>query len=71
MRRLSRFIHLAAALAATCALAATGPSTAQQPLRIGFVYVSPIGDAGWTFQHDQGPSARSWRTWPKAPTQSG
>ncbi len=23
-------------------------------LKIGFVYVSPIGDAGWTFQHDQG-----------------
>jgi len=21
---------------------------------IGFVYVSPIGDAGWTYQHDQG-----------------
>ena len=21
---------------------------------MGFVYVSPIGDAGWTYQHDQG-----------------
>jgi len=27
---------------------------AQEPLRIGFVYVSPVGEAGWTFQHDLG-----------------
>jgi len=26
----------------------------QQPLKVGFVYVSPVGDAGWTYQHDQG-----------------
>lgn len=24
------------------------------PLNIGFVYVSPIGEAGWTYQHDLG-----------------
>lgn len=24
------------------------------PLKIGFIYVSPVGQAGWTFQHDQG-----------------
>ncbi len=24
------------------------------PLKIGFVYVSPIGEAGWTYQHEQG-----------------
>ena len=23
-----------------------------EPLKVGFVYVSPIGDAGWTYQHD-------------------
>jgi len=23
------------------------------PLQVGFVYVSPIGQAGWTYQHDQ------------------
>lgn len=27
---------------------------AAEPLKVGFVYVSPIGDAGWTFQHDLG-----------------
>jgi simple sugar transport system substrate-binding protein len=25
-----------------------------EPLKIGFVYVGPVGDAGWTFAHDQG-----------------
>ncbi|MCZ6797895.1 MAG: BMP family ABC transporter substrate-binding protein, partial [Gammaproteobacteria bacterium] len=24
------------------------------PDNVGFVYVTPIGDAGWTYQHDQG-----------------
>ena len=30
---------------------------AQEPLKIGFVYVSPVGDAGWTYQHDLGRRA--------------
>jgi simple sugar transport system substrate-binding protein len=25
-----------------------------EPLKVGFVYVSPVGDAGWTSQHDLG-----------------
>ena len=29
------------------------PALAAAPLQVGFVYVSPIGPAGWTFQHDQ------------------
>lgn len=35
-------------------LALALPSWAQntKPLAIGFIYVSPIGDAGWTHQHD-------------------
>jgi simple sugar transport system substrate-binding protein len=38
------------------ALATTGATAAQgaEPLKVGFVYVSPIGDAGWTFQHESG-----------------
>ena len=27
------------------------------PLRVGFVYVSPIGEAGWSYQHDLGRRA--------------
>jgi basic membrane protein A and related proteins len=30
---------------------------AAEPLQVGFVYVSPIGQAGWTFQHDQARQA--------------
>ena len=33
---------------------------AESSMTVGFVYVSPIGDAGWSFAHDQG----RWRVWP-------
>jgi basic membrane protein A and related proteins len=45
-------------LKATASLAAVGiglPAFGQDgPLKVGFIYVGPIGDGGWTFQHDQG-----------------
>lgn len=37
--------------------AAETPAARTAPLKIGFVYVSPIGDAGWTYQHEQGRMA--------------
>jgi len=30
------------------------PPKMAEPLKVGFVYVSPIGDAGWTTQHNRG-----------------
>ena len=33
--------------------AAAAP-VAAEPLKVGFVYVSPVGDAGWTSQHNAG-----------------
>lgn len=46
------------AAAGTALLAGGGAAWAQEePLKIGFVYVSPIGDAGWTYQHDLGRRA--------------
>ena len=36
------------------AIALSPAAFAAQPLGVGFVYVSPIGDAGWTKQHDSG-----------------
>ena len=27
---------------------------AAEPLQVGFVYVGPVGDFGWSYQHDQG-----------------
>ena len=61
-----------ATLAATAALvgcgkkeeapaAASAPASeaaaASEPLKIAFAYVGPVGDAGWTFAHDQGRKA--------------
>lgn len=42
--------------AVALALSLAAPATAQQqePLKVGFVYVSPIGEAGWTWQQDIG-----------------
>jgi basic membrane protein A and related proteins len=43
--------------AAVLGLAASLPAFSAEPLKVGFVYVSPIGDAGWTYQHDLGRKA--------------
>ncbi len=32
---------------------ATG-ATAQEKTKVGFIYVGPIGDGGWTYEHDKG-----------------
>jgi simple sugar transport system substrate-binding protein len=41
--------------ASAATLATLGlPVRAQEPLKIGFIYVGPVGDGGWTYQHDQG-----------------
>ena len=37
--------------ALACALACHA-AIAADPLQVGFIYVSPVGQAGWTFQHD-------------------
>ena len=43
--------------AAALALGLAGAATAQEKLKIGFIYVGPVGDHGWTYQHDQGRKA--------------
>ncbi|WBU51928.1 BMP family ABC transporter substrate-binding protein [Paracoccus sp. SCSIO 75233] len=48
------FLATAATLTALSAL----PALAQdEPLKVGFIYVGPVGDGGWTYQHDQGRQA--------------
>lgn len=44
------------ALAAAAALSVTAglPAHAADPLKVAFVYVGPVGDAGWTYAHEQG-----------------
>ena len=34
-----------------------GGCASAKDLKVGFIYVSPIGDAGWSFAHDQGRQA--------------
>ncbi|MBA5636584.1 BMP family ABC transporter substrate-binding protein [Duganella sp. LX20W] len=43
-----------ATLAATLGMAAAAPAQAAEPFKVGFVYVGPVGDAGWTYAHEQG-----------------
>src|SRR5450830_249116 len=45
-----------AAPAAAPAAAAPAPAAAA-PLKVAFVYIGPVGDAGWTFAHDNGRKA--------------
>ncbi|HAW49225.1 MAG TPA: BMP family ABC transporter substrate-binding protein [Roseovarius sp.] len=33
---------------------ATGTAVAQDKTKVGFIYVGPIGDGGWTYEHDKG-----------------
>ncbi len=47
---LTKIIRKLPLMALACAM--TGASQAAD--NVGFVYVSPIGDAGWTYQHDLG-----------------
>ncbi len=42
------------AVLATALTMAGAVVQASEPLKVGFIYVSPIGDAGWTFQHETG-----------------
>ena len=52
--------NLVAALAAACFISPfsfISSATAAEPVKAAFVYVSPITEAGWTRQHDEGRKA--------------
>ena len=66
MQSLTLAVVLAAGLAgcakseppkAAAPAAAPAPAAKPEPLKIGFIYVGPVADAGWTFAHDQGRKA--------------
>jgi basic membrane protein A len=47
--------NLAAVLAAACfSLSTPAQTPAPAPLKVGFVYVTPVTDAGWVHQHEEG-----------------
>ncbi|GJL88592.1 MAG: BMP family ABC transporter substrate-binding protein [Minwuia thermotolerans] len=43
--------------AAVAALAIGGVAKAEEKLKIGFVYCCPVGDLGWSYEHDEGRKA--------------
>ena len=55
--------NLVAALAAACFISPVfsetppAPTASKTPLKIGFLYVAPLTDAGWVRQHDEGRKA--------------
>ncbi len=49
-----RFVR---SIVAVGAVPFAGAATAQAPLGVGFVYVGPVGEAGWTYSHDVGRRA--------------
>ncbi len=39
---------------AALALGLAGAAMAQDKTKVGFIYVGPVGDLGWTYEHNQG-----------------
>ncbi len=77
MRRFA-WIALAAAVALSAGCGKEDPApkaepvkastAAPEPLKVGFVYVSPVGDAGWTTQHNAGREQMAKALGPKVIT---
>jgi len=51
MKKRTFFASVAAAMFATAALAG---SHGDGPVKVGFIFVGPVGDGGWTYEHNQG-----------------
>jgi basic membrane protein A len=54
VKNLTRRAFACAAASAALAPRAFAQQPSAVPLKVGFVYVTPVGDAGWTWQHEQG-----------------
>lgn len=46
-----------AGAAVALGLGLTGAAGAAEKTRVGFIYVGPVGDGGWTYEHDQARQA--------------
>ncbi len=54
-RQITRLLGSSLAMAAAPSL--LRPARAADPLKVGFIYLGPVGDFGWTYQHDVGRKA--------------
>jgi len=50
-------VSVMGALAMCIGLGAGSAGAGDEPLKVGFVYVGPIGDHGWTYRHNEGRMA--------------
>lgn len=68
-RCVSRFRSaLRTALIAAALFTAAVPAQAADPLKVAFVYIDPVGDSGWSYQHDLGRRALEKALGPKVKT---
>lgn len=51
---MKKFALLTLALMLALPLLTTAVEAADKKIKAGFIYVGPVGDAGWTYAHDQG-----------------
>ncbi len=51
---MKKLLKQTAAMLMAATLSSVAMASAEKPLKVGFVYVGPVGDAGWTFGHDEG-----------------
>ena len=51
---MKKFALLALALTLILPQFATTAEAAEKKIKAGFIYVGPVGDAGWTYAHDEG-----------------
>lgn len=51
---MKRITLLALALLLALPLFAATAGASEETIKAGFIYVGPVGDAGWTYSHDQG-----------------
>ncbi|WP_413701820.1 BMP family ABC transporter substrate-binding protein [Psychromonas sp. KJ10-10] len=49
-----KFNKLLGAVTLSLSALFSSASFAEDPLKVGFVYVGPVGDHGWSYEHDQG-----------------
>ncbi|MQX36611.1 BMP family ABC transporter substrate-binding protein [Roseospira navarrensis] len=57
-RALTATVAAGVGLATLASSALVSPArAADDPLKVGFIYVGPVGDFGWSYQHDQGRQA--------------
>ena len=52
-----KFLTSALALAGVAVASTIAPAVAADKVKVGFVYVGPVGDHGWTYRHDKGRQA--------------